>query len=111
MMRGLPLETMATHLPQDVPVPHGDSAGGHDDVAAVEAGAQPLQERVGLVDGDAAVDEGNGVLRQERDQRGLGDDDLINTHPSLLRTPKTCYLIAITDATREKFGDVRRLSG
>ena len=78
-MRRLSLEIKATHLSKDVPVPHGDPSGGDDDVAAVEAGAQPLQERVGLVDGDAAVDEGNGVLRQERDQRGLRHDELI-TH-------------------------------
>ena len=82
-MRRLSLEIKATHLSQDVPVPHRNASGGDDDVAAVEAGAQPLQERVGLVDGDAAVDEGNGVLRQERDQRGLGNDYLaINTQIS-----------------------------
>ena len=38
----LSLEIKATHLSQDVPVPHGDPSGGDDDVAAVEAGAQPL---------------------------------------------------------------------
>ena len=61
----LGVEVLHEHLPEDVLVAHGDAPGGDEDVAAVQPLEDFGEQRARLVDGNAAVVRGDGVLGQQ----------------------------------------------
>ena len=65
------IELEDNFLPENVPIPHGHSACGDEDVPLVEGLLELVHQALGLVDGDARVVEGHPMLSQQSGQSGL----------------------------------------